>query len=366
MIEYEIKVKIDELKESFEKLKELFDIQKVEKEIHKLDKEMMDPTLWDDPQRAQNISKRAQDLKNELLEFNKLESDFEDLEIAVELSDEDQGMTNQVDEILKDIEKKISVFNMKALLSGEYDNANAFLTIHPGAGGTESQDWTSMLFRMYTRWADKNNFKIETIDFQEGDEAGIKNVTIKISGEYVFGKLRYESGVHRLVRISPFDSNARRHTSFASVSVMPELDEDVEIEINMEELKIDTYRSGGAGGQHVNKTDSAVRITHLPTGIVVAVQNERSQHQNKANALKILKSKLYELEQQKNIEERMKIRGEVKDISWGNQIRSYVLYPYTMVKDHRTGYETSNAQAVLDGEIDGFIEEELLFFAKYK
>lgn len=366
MIEYEIKVKIDELKESFENLKELFDVEKVEKEIHKLDKEMMDPTLWDDPQRAQNISKRAQDLKNELLEFNKLESDFEDLEIAVELSDEDQAMTNQVDEILKDIEKKISVFNMKALLSGEYDNANAFLTIHPGAGGTESQDWTSMLLRMYTRWADKNNFKIETIDFQEGDEAGIKNVTIKISGEYVYGKLRYESGVHRLVRISPFDSNARRHTSFASVSVMPELDEDVEIEINMEELKIDTYRSGGAGGQHVNKTDSAVRITHLPTGIVVAVQNERSQHQNKANALKILKSKLYELEQQKNIEERMKIRGEVKDISWGNQIRSYVLYPYTMVKDHRTGYETSNAQAVLDGEIDGFIEEELLFFAKYK
>jgi len=366
MIEYEIKVKISELRESFENLKELFDVQKVKKEIHKLDKEMMDPTLWDDPQRAQKISKRAQDLKNELLEFNKLESDFEDLEIAVELSDEDQGMTNQVDEILKDIEKKISVFNMKALLSGEYDDANAFLTIHPGAGGTESQDWTSMLFRMYTRWADKNNFKIETIDFQEGDEAGIKNVTIKISGEYVFGKLRYESGVHRLVRISPFDSNARRHTSFASVSVMPELDEDVEIEINMEELKIDTYRSGGAGGQHVNKTDSAVRITHLPTGIVVAVQNERSQHQNKANALKILKSKLYELEQQKNIEERMKIRGEVKDISWGNQIRSYVLYPYTMVKDHRTGYETSNAQAVLDGEIDGFIEEELLFFAKYK
>ncbi|RAO99269.1 peptide chain release factor 2 [Petrotoga sp. 9PW.55.5.1] len=366
MIEYEIKVKISELRESFENLKELFDVQKVKKEIHKLDKEMMDPTLWDDPQRAQKISKRAQDLKNELLEFNKLESDFEDLEIAVELSDEDQGMTNQVDEILKDIEKKISVFNMKALLSGEYDDANAFLTIHPGAGGTESQDWTSMLFRMYTRWADKNNFKIETIDFQEGDEAGIKNVTIKISGEYVYGKLRYESGVHRLVRISPFDSNARRHTSFASVSVMPELDEDVEIEINMEELKIDTYRSGGAGGQHVNKTDSAVRITHLPTGIVVAVQNERSQHQNKANALKILKSKLYELEQQKNIEERMKIRGEVKDISWGNQIRSYVLYPYTMVKDHRTGYETSNAQAVLDGEIDGFIEEELLFFAKYK
>lgn len=366
MIEYEIKVKISELRESFENLKELFDVQKVEEEIHKLDKEMMDPTLWDDPQRAQKISKRAQDLKNELLEFNKLESDFEDLEIAVELSDEDQGMTNQVDEILKDIEKKVSVFNMKALLSGKYDDANAFLTIHPGAGGTESQDWTSMLFRMYTRWADKNNFKIETIDFQEGDEAGIKNVTIKISGEYVYGKLRYESGVHRLVRISPFDSNARRHTSFASVSVMPELDEDVEIEINPEEVKIDTYRSGGAGGQHVNKTDSAVRITHLPTGIVVAVQNERSQHQNKANALKILKSKLYELEQQKNIEERMKIRGEVKDISWGNQIRSYVLYPYTMVKDHRTGYETSNAQAVLDGEIDGFIEEELLFFAKYK
>ncbi|PNR99591.1 peptide chain release factor 2 [Petrotoga miotherma DSM 10691] len=366
MIEYETKVKIDELKENFEDLKGIFDIEKAEEKVKELNKKMMDPDFWNDQNRAKKISQMAQNLKDEIDEFKKLENDFEELEIAVELSEDDPSMNVQVETILKVIEKKIGSFRLRMLLSEEYDDANAFISLHPGAGGTESQDWASMLLRMYTRWADKNNYNIETIDFQEGDEAGIKSATIKISGPYVYGKLKYESGVHRLVRISPFDANGRRHTSFASISVMPEFDENVEIEINPDDLKIDTYRSGGAGGQHVNKTDSAVRITHLPTGIVVAVQNERSQHQNKATALKILKAKLYELEHQKKLEEKLKLRGEVKDISWGNQIRSYVLYPYTLVKDLRTEYETSNAQAVLDGEIDEFIEEELLFFAKYK
>lgn len=366
MVICEIKTKIEDLKESFENLRNLLNIKEIEKEIYKLDKEMMDPSLWDNPQKAQSIFKKAKNLKHKLNSINNIEHDFEDLEVAIELSNEDQSMFDQVDNILKEVEEKISALNMTTLLSGEYDYADAYLMIHSGAGGTESQDWVSILLRMYTKWADKNKFQIEVIDSQDGNEAGIKNATIKISGEYAYGKLRYESGIHRLVRISPFDSNNRRHTSFASVSITPEIDDNVEIEISPEELKIDTYRSGGAGGQHVNKTDSAVRITHLPTGIVVSVQNERSQHQNKTNALEILKSRLYELEQQKKTEEMIKIRGELKDNSWGNQIRSYILYPYTMVKDHRTEYETSNVQAVLDGEIDNFIKEELLFFAKYK
>jgi peptide chain release factor 2 len=364
MIEYEVKVKIDELKEKFEDLKKVFNLEKKQQEVKNLDNIMAQPEFWNDLDKAQKVSKKAQNLKDEIEDFKKLESIFEDLDVAIELSEEDSTMMEQVDEILQVIEKKVDEFQLKMLLSGKYDHANAFLTIHPGAGGTESQDWASMLLRMYIRWAEKNGYEIETLDYQDGEEAGIKSATIKISGLYVYGKLKYEKGVHRLVRISPFDANGRRHTSFASVSVVPEIDDDIEIEIRPEDLRIDTYRSGGAGGQHVNKTDSAVRITHIPTGIVVAVQSERSQHQNKANALKILKAKLYELEQQKKLEEKMKLMGEVKDISWGNQIRSYVLYPYTLVKDHRTNYETSNAEAVLDGEIDDFIEAELLYFAK--
>lgn len=364
MIEYEVKVKIDELKEKFEDLKKVFNSEEKEKEVNELEKIMSEPEFWSDPENAQKVSKKAQNLKDEIEDFKKLENIFEDLDVAIELSEEDTTILEQVDEILKTIQKKVNEFQLKMLLSGKYDYANAFLTIHPGAGGTESQDWASMLLRMYIRWAEKNGYEVEILDYQEGEEAGIKSVTIKIKGLYAYGKLKYEKGVHRLVRISPFDANGRRHTSFASVSVVPEIEDDIEIEIRPEDLRIDTYRAGGAGGQHVNKTDSAVRITHLPTGIVVAVQSERSQHQNKANALKILKARLYELEQQKKLEEKMKLMGEVKDISWGNQIRSYVLYPYTLVKDHRTNYEMSNAEAVLDGNIDDFIEAELLYFAK--
>ncbi|MFW6121777.1 MAG: peptide chain release factor 2, partial [Petrotogales bacterium] len=245
-----------------------------------------------------------------------------------------------------------------------YDSNNAFLSVHPGAGGTESQDWASMLFRMYIRWAEKNNYDVDIIEEQPGDEAGLKSATVDIQGSYAYGKLKYEAGVHRLVRLSPFDANHRRHTSFASVSVSPEMDDDIDIDIKLEDLRVDTYRAGGAGGQHVNRTESAVRITHHPTGIVVTCQNERSQHQNKHTAMKLLKAKLFEIELEKKREEKMKLMGEQKDIAWGSQIRSYVFQPYTMVKDHRTGFETGNIQSIMDGNIDDFIEKELLYFSR--
>lgn len=364
MLDYEIKVKIEELHEKFKNLQNLFNIEKTNSRIIELENEMTDPNFWNDQKRAEKISRELQHLKNEREEFNKLHGLFEDLNVAMEFSEEDPTMDEQALEILEEIEKKVKEFELAMLLSGKYDSNNVFLTIHPGAGGTESHDWADMLLRMYTRWSEKNSYKIDVIDYLPGDEAGIKSVTIKINGSFAYGKLKYESGVHRLVRVSPFDAANRRHTSFASVSVTPELDEDIDIEIRPDDLKIDTFRAGGAGGQHVNKTDSAVRITHLPTGIVVACQNERSQHQNKATAMQILKARLFELEMRKKMEEKLKLMGDMKDISWGNQIRSYVLYPYKMVKDHRTNYETSNADAVLDGELDGFIEAELLYFAK--
>lgn len=258
------------------------------------------------------------------------------------------------------IKKELDGFELQAMLSGEHDRANAILSIHPGAGGTESQDWAEILLRMYLRWAERRGYKTEITDYQPGEGAGIKDATITVSGEYAYGYLRAESGVHRLVRISPFDANKRRHTSFASVHVIPEIEDDIQVEVDETELRIDTYRSSGAGGQHVNKTDSAVRITHLSTGIVVQCQNERSQHKNKATAMKILRSKLYKLEEEKQKEKLEEIHGEKKDIGWGNQIRSYVLHPYRMVKDLRTRVETGNADAVLDGEIDNFIEAFLL------
>lgn len=364
MIDYEVKVKIDGLKNKFKDLKNLFNIEKSKNRVEELEKIMTDPNFWNDSKKAESVSRESQHLKNEIEDFQTLADLFDDLDAAIELSEEDSSMEAQIFETLDEIEKKIKEFELSMLLSGKYDNNNVFLSIHPGAGGTESQDWASMLYRMYVRWCEKNKMKVETIDYLDGDEAGIKSVTIKISGPYAYGKLKYESGVHRLVRISPFDSNGRRHTSFTSVNVVPELNEDVEIEIRTEDLRIDTYRAGGAGGQHVNKTDSAVRLTHLPTGIVVACQNERSQHQNKATAMSMLKARLYEIEMRKKMEEKMQLMGDVKNISWGNQIRSYVLYPYQMVKDHRTSYETSDTDGVLDGAIDGFIESELLYFAE--
>lgn len=275
-------------------------------------------------------------------------------------SEEDSSLLSEIQSELNRIEKELGEFELQAMLSGENDKANAILSIHPGAGGTESQDWAEILLRMYLRWAERRGYKAEINDYQPGEVAGIKSVTVTVSGEYAYGYLRAENGVHRLVRISPFDANKRRHTSFASVFVFPELEDDIKVDIREDDLRIDTYRSSGAGGQHVNKTDSAVRITHIPTNIVVQCQNDRSQHKNKSSAMKILRSRLYELEHEKQKEKMEEIQGEKKEIGWGNQIRSYVLHPYRLVKDLRTKIEVGNADAVLDGEIDSFIEAFLL------
>lgn len=275
-------------------------------------------------------------------------------------SEEDLSLLSEIQNELNRIEKELGEFELQAMLSGENDKANAILSIHPGAGGTESQDWTEILLRMYLRWAERRGYTAEINDYQPGEGAGVKSVTVTISGDYAYGYLRAENGVHRLVRISPFDANKRRHTSFASVFVFPELEDDIKVDIREDDLRIDTYRSSGAGGQHVNKTDSAVRITHIPTNIVVQCQNDRSQHKNKSTAMKILRSRLYELEHEKQKEKMEEIQGEKKEIGWGHQIRSYVLHPYRLVKDLRTKVEVGNADAVLDGEIDSFIEAFLL------
>ena len=278
----------------------------------------------------------------------------------IELADEaDDDLFEEIDSELKEVEKSIEEMRLKALLSGKYDNLNAILTLHAGAGGTEACDWTEMLYRMYICYAQKQDYTLTELDRLDGDEAGIKSVSFKIEGEYAYGYLKAEKGVHRLVRISPFDANARRHTSFASLEVMPEIDNSDEIQIRPEDLKVDTYRSSGAGGQHINKTESAIRITHIPTGIIVACQNERSQVQNREQAMKMLMSKLVELRESERLQEAQELKGDIKKIEFGSQIRSYVFCPYTLVKDHRTGYETGNIQAVMDGDLDGFIVEYL-------
>lgn len=363
MISYETNSKIQELKDKFDSIIGTLDLERMKKKLAEIDKKMSDPSIWNEKGEASRLGKQAQSFRNTLELLEDVREIFENIDIAVELASEDESYLKNVEELVEAASKKVRNFELTTLLSGEYDDNNCYVSIHPGAGGTESQDWASMLLRMYLRWAETNNYKITVVDEIPGDEAGIKSVTLNLAGPYAYGKLKYEAGVHRLVRISPFDSNHRRHTSFASVSVFPEMEEVPEIEVRPEELKIDTYRSGGAGGQHVNKTDSAVRITHLPTGIVVACQTERSQHQNKANAMKMLYAKLFEIEIEKKRNEKLKLMGDQKDISWGNQIRSYVFQPYTMVKDHRTEMETGDIQSVMDGDLDDFIEKELLFFS---
>jgi len=296
--------------------------------------------------------------------WNECNEQIDEIDYLVELYDDDPNDETglEINSQVKVIEKNLSELEFRRMLGGKDDERNAILTIHPGAGGTESMDWAGMLMRMYTRYAERHNFKVEIMDYQSGDEAGIKSVTIEVNGKYAFGYLRVEAGVHRLVRISPFDSNSRRHTSFASVFVTPEIDNDINIEINPQDLRIDTYRASGAGGQHVNKTDSAIRITHLPTNIVVQCQNERSQHKNKANAMKILGSRLYQLRLDEQKEKMKEIESSKMDNAWGSQIRSYVFHPYNMVKDHRTSVETSNIQQVMDGDLDKFIQEYLKIF----
>lgn len=321
---------------------------------------MQEPGFWDDIKRAEELTKESKFLKSKLERFNSIETKIEDIEVLNEIMEEnDEESINEIISSVKFLEKEIEDYKIEMLLSGEYDKNNAILTLHVGVGGTDANDWTEMLLRMYTRWCEKRGFSVETLELIQGEEAGIKSVTLSVKGEFAYGYLKAEKGIHRLVRISPYNANGKRQTSFASVEVLPELTKNQDIEIKQDDLKIDTYRASGAGGQHVNKTESAVRITHIPTGIVVQCQNERSQISNRETAMNMLKSKLIELKERAHKEKIEDLTGELKDMGWGNQIRSYVFHPYNMVKDHRTGEETSNVQAVMDGEIDSFINSYL-------
>lgn len=315
------------------------------------------PGFWDDPDSSNDKMKTLKNLKDTVNTFNDLNSQYDDIETLIEMGyeEEDESLVTEIREELDSFVTVLEDMRITTLLSGEFDRDNAILKLNAGAGGTESCDWASMLYRMYTRWAEKKGFTIEVLDYLDGDEAGIKSVTFQVNGENAYGYLKSEKGVHRLVRISPFNAQGKRQTSFASLDVMPDIEEDLDVEINDDDIRVDTYRSSGAGGQHINKTSSAIRITHLPTGIVVQCQNERSQHMNKDKAMQMLKAKLFLLKQEENKEKLSDIRGEVTDIGWGNQIRSYVFQPYTMVKDHRTGVESGNVDAVMDGAIDTFI-----------
>ncbi len=329
--------------------------------MEELEREMEAPGFWDDPEISNRKMKELKNLKDTVDTMRGLESQYGDIKDLIEMSYEEED-AEMAAEIRSELDSFVSVFEairISTLLSGEYDKDNAILKLNAGAGGTESCDWCSMLYRMYTRWAERKGFSIEVLDYLDGDEAGIKSVTFQVNGENAYGYLKSEKGVHRLVRISPFNAQGKRQTSFVSLDVMPDIEEDMDVDINEDDLRIDTYRSSGAGGQHINKTSSAIRITHLPTGIVVQCQNERSQFQNKDKAMQMLKAKLYLLKKEENAEKLSDIRGEVKEIGWGNQIRSYVLQPYTMVKDHRTGEESGNADAVLDGALDLFINAYL-------
>ncbi|HHW13377.1 MAG TPA: peptide chain release factor 2 [Firmicutes bacterium] len=339
----------------------IFDLDRKKARLQELQEIMAAPGFWDDPATAQRVTREVSQLEGVLERWTKLDREVEDLKVLHDLAVEtgDEGEAAEIERTLARLTKEAERWELSLLLDGEYDDHNAILAIHPGAGGTEAQDWAEMLLRMYTRWAEERGYKVEMLDLLPGDEAGIKSATLSIEGPNAYGYLKSEKGVHRLVRISPFDQAARRHTSFASVEVLPELESENEVEINPEDLKIDTFRSGGAGGQHVNKTESAIRITHLPTGIVVTCQNERSQFSNRDTAMKILQARLLERKLAEQQEKLAELRGEHGDIAWGNQIRSYVFCPYTMVKDHRTNYETGNVNAVMDGDLDPFIDAYL-------
>lgn len=338
-----------------------FDPAGLKKKIADLAAKTEDTQFWNDQERAQKILKEKKRLESTLGEFEEIDSEFEDLEVLIDLAEEegDASMAGEITEAFEACASKIDALRIKTLLTGDYDGNNAILSVHGGSGGTDAKDWAEMLYRMYVRWSENRGYGVKVMDFQDDDEGGINSATILVEGENAYGYLKNEKGVHRLVRISPFDSSGRRHTSFASVDVVPEIDDDIEVEIDPEDIRIDTFRSSGAGGQHVNKTDSAIRITHLPTNIVVSCQNERSQHQNKETAMKLLKSRLLELKEKEHKENLKELKGDYSQITWGSQIRSYVFQPYTMVKDHRTGAETGNVQAVMDGDIDYFINEKL-------
>jgi len=363
VIEFEeYKAKLSNKKPELLELRAALDLDRDENQIEELEEKSAQPGFWDDLENSQKVLQRIKNLKDKRDAYQKLYSQWEDLHTICELAIEagDDSMLAELEAGYGEFEKSMELMRLDTLLTGQYDASNAYLSFHAGAGGTEAQDWAEMLYRMYTRWAERHGFTYKLLDYLEGDEAGMKSAEILIEGENAFGYLKSEMGIHRLVRISPFDASGRRHTSFAAVEVMPEITDDLKhIEIRDEDLKIDTYRSGGAGGQHVNKTESAIRITHIPSGIVVACQNERSQHQNREVAMRMLKSKLLEIKEREHLDKIEDIKGEQKKIEWGSQIRSYVFMPYTLAKDHRTGFENGNIGAVMDGDLDGFINAYL-------
>ena len=338
-----------------------FDIPNLEKKLKELEVKTTNPEFWEDSKNSNIVLSEIKNLKNKCQKYRNLENEIDNTIELIELLkiEYDEDLAEEMVKDIKQIEKDIEKFEIETLLSGKYDKNNAILTIHPGAGGTEAQDWAEMLYRMYTRWANKSGYKVEELDYLEGDEAGLKSVTFEVTGENAYGYLKGEMGVHRLVRISPFDSGGRRHTSFASLEVLPEITDDIDLYINPDDIKMDVFRASGAGGQHINKTSSAVRLTHIPTGIITSCQTQRSQLQNREYAMKMLKSKLLDLKEREHKETIDELKGIQREIAWGSQIRSYVFCPYTLVKDHRTNYEVGNVQSVMDGELDGFIESYL-------
>ena len=362
MLEFEqLKLRLTASEQDVRELREAIAYDARCREIEELEAKASDPAFWDNMEESQKILKKTGKLKNTVGLYEDIKNSYDDLLVLIEMGDE-EGDLSLVEEITASIDKmerEIASLRLETLLTGEYDENNAILTFHAGAGGTEAMDWVQMLVRMYIRWGERHDFKVKMLDFLDGDEAGLKSATLLVEGTNAYGYLRSESGVHRLVRVSPFDASGRRHTSFASLEVMPEISDDIKVDIRDEDIKMDVYRSSGAGGQHINKTSSAVRLTHLPTGIVVACQNERSQVQNREQAMKMLKSKLLEIKEREHLEKIEDIKGVQKEIAWGSQIRSYVFMPYTLVKDHRTGFEMGNVNAVMDGELDGFINAYL-------
>lgn len=361
----QFKFTLNQYKEPMEELKASLELDRKKARMEELEAKMEEPDFWSDPEKAQDITRELKGMKDTVEAFAGLESTMDDAYTMIEMGYEenDASLIPEIEEMIREFRETFEQMRIKTLLSGEYDSNNAIVTLHAGAGGTESCDWAGMLYRMYTKWAESHGYKTEVLDYLDGEEAGIKSITFEVKGENAYGYLKSEKGVHRLVRISPFNAAGKRQTSFASCDVMPDIEEDLSVEIADEDIRIDTYRSSGAGGQHINKTSSAIRITHLPTGIVVTCQNERSQFQNKDKAMQMLRAKLYMLKLQEQEEKLSGIRGEVTEIGWGNQIRSYVMQPYTMVKDHRTNAETGNVDAVMDGGIDLFINAYLKWIA---
>ena len=357
----ELRLKLESMRPDIDDLASALGLSGMRSEIEQLERRAAEPGFWDDMENSQKILQKTSNLKAKVEKYEKLDARYEDAMALIELGDEaeDLSVLEEAQQELEAIEKEIERQRLETLLTGEYDKNNAILTFHAGSGGTEAQDWAEMLYRMYTRWATAHGFNVKEIDYLDGDEAGLKSAVLLIEGENAYGYLKSEAGVHRLVRVSPFDSAGRRHTSFSSLEVMPEIDDDIKVDIPPEEIKMDVYRASGAGGQKVNKTSSAVRLTHIPTGIVVASQVERSQYQNRDVAMKMLISKLMEIKEREHLEKIEDIKGVQKEITWGSQIRSYVFMPYTMVKDHRTSYETGNVNAVMDGDLDGFINAYL-------